>query len=460
MIVLGYARGMSELLPPPPPHAAKKPSSVRHTRAIQRDRSKRPLSSPPGPEVEARLTDLIHPLTLGQVAHYHDLGLRERVLSLPVMVALVLSMIWRQVGSVTTLTHLLHREGLLWTAPVRVSQQALSLRLRSFPADLFRRVLDDLLPQMQARWQERLRPLPPEVAWAQARFTAVLAADGSTLDALLRKGGLLRDREDTPLAGRMTALLDVCSRLPRRLWYEPDAQAHDQRAWPDLLAAVPAGALLLFDLGYLNFGIFAQLTLAQITFVTRAKSNLAYSVVTTLRRSSQVHDAIVWIGRGTERQQVRLISVLYQGTWQRFLTNELDPVRLPPAYAVALYYQRWRIEDGYAVVKRLLGLAYFWVGAENGVQLQLWATWLLYAVLVDLTDAVAEALNQPVAALSLEMVYRSLYFFTAAYQRGEATDVVRYLAAAAVDLGIVKRKRARAAPSRFAQLTLTFAEQP
>jgi len=42
---------------------------------------------------------LIHPLTLGQVAHYHDLGLRERVLSLPVMVALVLSMVWRQVGA-------------------------------------------------------------------------------------------------------------------------------------------------------------------------------------------------------------------------------------------------------------------------------------------------------------------------------------------------------------------------
>jgi hypothetical protein len=157
---------------------------------------------------------------------------------------------------------------------------------------------------------------------------------------------------------------------------------------------------------------------------------------------------------------VRLISVLHHGAWQRFLTNELNPTRLPPAYAVALYYQRWRIEDGYAVVKRLLGLAYFWVGSANGVQLQLWATWLLYAVLVDLTDAVAEELNQPFAALSLEMVYRSLYFFTGAYQRGEATDVVPYLAAEAVDLGIVKRKRARAAPSRFAQLTLTFAEQP
>ena len=76
---------------------------------------------------------------------------------------------------------------------------------------------------------------------------------------------------------------------------------------------------------------------------------------------------------------------------------------------MALDYQRWRIEDALAIVKRLLGLASCWVGSINGVQLQLWATWLLYAVLVDLTDAVAEALERPTAALSLEMAYRGLF---------------------------------------------------
>ena len=74
-------------------------------------------------------------------------------------------------------------------------------------------------------------------------------------------------------------------------------------------------------------------------------------------------------------------------------------------------------------------------------EMQLWATWLLYAVLVDLTDAVAEALEQPFAKVSLEMVYRGLYFFTQAYHRGEATDVVIYLAANAKLLGILKRPR-------------------
>jgi hypothetical protein len=437
----------------------KKSSSVRHTRAIQRDRSKRPIVNPPDAVVAERLTELIHPATLAQVNHFHDLGLRERVLTLPVMVALVLSMIWRQIGSVATLLRLLTKEGFLWTAPVQVSEQALSQRLRVFPAALFHAVLREILPTLQTRWRERSRPVPPEIAWARPRFSAVLAFDGSALDALLRKVGVLRACPQTPLAGKMTALLDLGSRLPRQIWYDADASAHDQRAWPQVLAALPAGALVVFDLGYTNFVMFAQLTLAQITFVTRAKSNLAYTVERALRRTATVQEAIVWIGTGDTRQPLRLIEVLWHGTWDRYLTNELDPSRLPAAYAVALYWQRWRIEDAVNLVKRLLGLAYFWVGSANGVAVQLWATWLLYAVLVDLTDAVAAALDHPFAAISLEMVYRSLYFFTQAYHRRDATDPVGYLATNAERFGIVKRKRPTKS-ARFTELTLTMANGP
>jgi len=93
--------------------------------------------------------------------------------------------------------------------------------------------------------------------------------------------------------------------------------------------------------------------------------------------------------------------------------------------------------------------------------MQVWAAWLLYAVLVDLTDAVAEALNQPFAAISIEMVYRSLYFFTQAHQRGQAKDVVIYLAANAKFLGIVKRKHKSAHLSPLKQIPiLTISGNP
>ena len=148
---------------------------------------------------------------------------------------------------------------------------------------------------------------------------------------------------------------------------------------------MPAGALLLFDRGYTDFQRFLALTQAQITWITRAKSRLAFHLERPLIDTARIQDGLGWIGEGATRQQVRLVSVLVSGQWYRYLTNELDPQRLPAPELVALYRHRWNIEEAYATVKRLLGLAFFWVGSENGVQLQLWATWLLYAVLVDLS---------------------------------------------------------------------------
>jgi hypothetical protein len=425
----------------------RKASSVRHTRAIQRDRAKHPVATPSDEQIQARLTEIVHPATLAQVNYFHHLGLRERTLGLVVMVALVLEMIWRQISGVSEMVRIIQTEAVLWSSPKKVSQQALSQRLTSLPAEMFLKVLLAVLPIMQQRWAERERPLPSEIAWAQQHYTQVEAVDGSTLDALIRKIGLLKDLPQNPLAGKITGLLNLCSRLPTQLWYEADPKTHDQRFWPQILSALKAGSLLIFDLGYTNFAVFAQLTLARVTFITRAKSNLVYSLERSLVQSAAVRDCLVWIGSEDQRQLVRLVEVLYRGKWYRYLSNELDADRLPTAYLVALYWQRWRIEDAYNIVKRLLGLAYFWCGAQNAVEMQVWATWLLYAVLIDLSDAVAEALHQPFAAISIEMVYRSLYFFTQAHHRGETDDVVSYYAANAKLLGILKRKRKTAHPS-------------
>jgi len=88
-------------------------------------------------------------------------------------------------------------------------------------------------------------------------------------------------------------------------------------------------SLLLFDLGYTNFSVFAQLSAAPVTWVTRAKKNLAYTVERVLVPSATVCERLVAIGQGEDRQTVRLIELYFQGTWYRYLTNELNPMRLP-----------------------------------------------------------------------------------------------------------------------------------
>ncbi len=429
---------MSEL-----PSNKPKKSSVRHTRAIQRDQSKRPNSAPPDEQVQALLNQVIEPATFSQVAHFHQLGLRERILTLPVMVAFVLSLLWRHIGSIREAVRVLNEEGLLWSGPMPVSAQAVLQRLRSLPPSLFEQILQDVLPEMQTRWETRKRPLPESLEWATRHFSAVLALDGSTLDALSKKVGLLQETAGNVLAGRMAALLDIASLLPRKLWYEENSRAHDQGFWEATLDQVQAGVLLLFDLGFVNHPLFDRMSQQGIWFVTRAKSNATLQEKRVLVANENVHDCLVVLGKGKNRchQTLRLVAIKYRGKWYRYLTNVLDPAILPPVFVVALYWQRWRIEEAYLVVKRLLGLAYFSCGAINAIKVQLWATWILYAVLTDLTDAVAEELKQPFAMISIEMVYRGLYHFSQAYQRGLADDPVTYLARKARVLAIIKAQR-------------------
>ncbi len=434
-------------------------STVRHTRAIQADRQKRPLVDNLTAEVEALFHSLVHPLTLSQCDLFRQMGLRERTLTLPVMMALLLSAVWRQIAAVNELARLIRDEAVLWEEPKRVSQQALAGRLNTLPAALFLNVLNQLLPLMQQRWEKRDRPLPPEIAWAQQHFTTCLIADGSTLDALIRKVGLLRDLEKHPLAGKMTALLHLGSQLPDKIWFDTKAASHDQSFWEAILAHVQSGGLLLFDLGYTNFTYYRLLTEKGVTYVTRAKSNLKYEVAQVLVNTPVFRDRIVWIGTGDDRQQVRLVEVLYGKSWRRFLTNELDPEQLPARYLVALYYRRWTIERAYATIKRLLGLAYFWSGSQNAVELQLWSTWIVYTVLIDLCDEVAGLLRLPFERISVEMVFRSIYYYTKAVKRGDVRPLPEYLADRSADLGIVKRKR-KNETSIFELWPLTIASKP
>lgn len=412
--------------------------------------------------IQGRLLDIVHPATLAQVGLYQSLGLRARTLTLPVMVALVISLIWRQMGSVSELARIVNREAVLWVPRMKISLQAINERLRVIPAELFLNVLGEVLPIFRKRWEERKRPLPEEMAWVRDRYTQVLICDGSTLESLIRKTGLLIEQAKSPLAGRMIGLLDGLSRIPLWIGYTADETAQDQRFWEDILARVSQGALLLFDLGYTHYERFAQMTRQGITFVTRAKSNMAYQVAYEIERGAAVHDRVVWIGdpaKGTY-QQIRLVKLLYQGKWYDYLSNELDPKRLPALLLVAVYRQRWRIEDAFLVTKSLLGLSYFFSGADNAIRLQIWATWLLYAVLVDLSDQVAEALSLPFSAISMEMVYRALPFYVRAAHRDETHDLIAFLVADYKLFGLVKRKRPTAHSKKRLQTPLTDAWTP
>ena len=432
---------------------SSKPSNPDHVR-----RTNRP--SPNNEVIEERLQSLLKPAVFGQLAYYRSLGLRSRILSLPVMITAVLTLLWRQVPSVCELAKVLGRENLFWTPQVKVSQQALSLRFLTFPAELFQRVLMDLLPALRERWVARKRPLPPSVVTAHKTFSRIFAVDGSTLEALFRKLKALADTPVGALAGKMCTVIDLATRLPEQIWFSAESQAHDATFLDQIRAFAAAGTLWVFDRGFYDFTFFADLIEQGVAWITRLKSNAVYTVQTVLAHNADIRDQIILLG-GTEpcRQPVRLIEVRFGHIWYRYLTSVLDPAVLPAVVVVDLYRRRWRIEEAFLIVKRLLNLSYLWTGSLNGVLLQVWSTWLFFALLVDLGDAVAEELMLPFDRISLEMVFRSLYHFIQAYDKGEATDVVKYLAAPEnQDLGVVKRLRQK--PKKMLATPLTNLAAP
>lgn len=99
----------------------RKASSVRHTRAIQKQQVSQPVAAPTDEQIRERIQDMVQPATLAQVSYFHRLGLRERTLSFVVMVAFVLEMVWRQIGSVNALARMVQKEAILWEQPRKVS---------------------------------------------------------------------------------------------------------------------------------------------------------------------------------------------------------------------------------------------------------------------------------------------------------------------------------------------------
>lgn len=409
-----------------------------------RHRSNVPV--PPVEEIEKQLRRALTPNVFAAARlQFSELGLRHRVLTLPVMVTLVLSLVWRRLPSLSELLRVLYKEGLLDVEPMQVSKQALSQRLQTVPASLFAHVMGEALEQMQAEAVPAVA-LPASLRAVETEFTEVLALDASTLEALRRKLDVLKPEVETVLGGKMMAVLGLFTHQIRAVLYNEDARANEKRFIKWFCEQVSAGSVTVFDCGFFSFSIFDRLTDEEKYFVTRMREKTVYRVEEVLGRGQFYRDEIIEMGQQGSvvcRHQVRMVSVLWGGVWHRYLTNVLDDGRLSARQVCELYRRRWRIEDAFLLTKRLLGLSYLWVGSSNGVEIQMHATWLFYAVLKRLCAEVAAALQLPLERISVEMVFRSLYHYSRARDRGEEVELVPFIVTDAKIFGIIKAERQR-----------------
>ncbi len=432
------------------PKTKKRDHRLMH--ADQRRRTNVPM--PPIEEIQQELMRQLTPATFAQARRGHSpLNLRDRILNLPAMCAIVISIVMRQISSLGEVVRMLAEEQLLWLEATKVSVSALSKRFEKLPASLFANVFEQMVAAQTLRRREAAKAAEQSPSTTVHRFAAleklygvIWIADATTLERLRKATTALRATVATALGGKLLVIVDAIRHLPITAFFDPKAQANERRFNDRILAAIPVGGLMIVDAGFFSFSFFDAFTLGKKFFLTRMKSNTVFEHVELLSKGSYFRDEIIKVGLNASHPCVyplRMVSVFWGKTWYRYLTNELDPTRLSAEQIATLYRSRWRIEEAFLLTKRLLGMAHIWVNNPNGVEMQIYATLMFYSVLIELCQDLARALEQPLERISVEMVFRSLYHFSQKLTRDPEAQLIPYFCERAKSFGLIKAVRKR-----------------
>jgi IS4 transposase len=165
---------------------------------------------------------------------------------------------------------------------------------------------------------------------------------------------------------------------------------------------IEAGTTYVFDLGFYDYGWWAQLDDAGCRFVTRLKKNTPLQVVyeNRVHKSGNIlSDRIGYLPQRLANSRknplqvpVRELRVIIDtGKILRIVTNDIDA----PAEEIAdLYKQRWQIELFFRWVKQTLRIRHFIGLSENAVRIQI-AVALIAFVILRLAQAAQKAVHSP-----------------------------------------------------------------
>jgi IS4 transposase len=166
---------------------------------------------------------------------------------------------------------------------------------------------------------------------------------------------------------------------------------------------IEPGATYVFDLGYYDYGWWAQFDAAGCRIVTRFKSNTPLQVVKELKvvgGGNILSDRIGFLPsrqaksrRNPMQDAVREVRVTTDnGKVLRILSNDLDA----SAEEIAgLYRRRWAIELFFRWIKQVLKITRFVGTSENAIRIQI-AVALIAFLLLRLAQAAQQATPSPV----------------------------------------------------------------
>lgn len=318
---------------------------------------------------------------------------RERILTIEVVMLALLNFVLARLDSFLQLVDHLRTGEVPGLRSVEVTPSAFYKRLRAISHSVFLGLFRETTKALSA-----VRKHKRDWVRSLASFAnGIYAIDDTTLDALMRRTKSLKKFAKgtmETLGGRLGCVLDLLTGAFAEVLYDSDSEANEKNHIRPLVERLDAGNMYVFDLGYFAFPFFDYLTEHFCYFVSRLRSKTSYEVIQTLAEGKFYRDCIVYLGKHRADQAahpVRLVELLIDGTWYRYITNMLNPKLLSAEQIWVLYAQRWSIEKSFAAVKRALGMAFLHPCHQNGMLIQIWCTLTVYQILQDLRLEIAAA---------------------------------------------------------------------
>ena len=211
---------------------------------------------------------------------------------------------------------------------------------------------------------------------------SLYALDSTTIDLCLSLFPWAKFRKHKA-AVKMHTLLDLHGNIPTFIRITSGV-VHDVNLLDEILPE--AGAIYVFDRGYIDFQRLFVFTLSSAFFVVRSKSNvlLQRRYSHPVDKSTGVRSDHIVILSAIDSAKVypdtlRRVSYLDVKTRKRFkfLTNNFT---LPALTIAQIYKSRWQIELFFRWIKQHLRIKAFYGTSENAVKTQIWIAVSVYVL--------------------------------------------------------------------------------
>jgi hypothetical protein len=229
---------------------------------------------------------------------------------------------------------------------------------------------------------------PAYASWlgrVRQRFPEVLIVDGSRLDAIGHRLKLLRATRAQILPGCLTVFYDLFRGISRHVLFFPDAAEAELPRAQAVLKGLAPGTLLLGDRLYASLQYFHRLAGLKLYGLFRRHGRLTLKRLEVFSsqqdgRGGWWEDGLVEAGCGIGQPTLTLRRIRYRDPHRRLdlLTNVLDPRRLSPEEALALYRLRWSVERLFLDLKETLDLHCLYAAHPNLVAQQVYAAAIVH----------------------------------------------------------------------------------